>query len=322
MTHTVLLPDEPNVEPAVFERLLTDATFHFIEGDEPSALANAPAADGIVAHTDIPVPAEVFRGHPSLEIVARLGTGVDNIDHEAAAEDDVWVTNVPLYSVDEVATHALSLLLGARRGLVAHNRAMSEGAWDWTVGAPAPRLVGSTVGVVSFGSIAQRFVELLSGLDVDVLVYDPYVDDETVADCDATSVDFETLLDSSDAVSVHAPLTPETAGMFDAAAFSRLPEHAVIVNVGRGGIIDEDALLSALEADELAGAGLDVFAAEPPNGSPLLERNDVICTPHTAWYSEASKRELNETAARNVAAALEGERPPDAIDLDAEWLST
>ncbi|MCU4752577.1 C-terminal binding protein [Halobacteria archaeon AArc-curdl1] len=321
MTHTVLLPDEPNVEPAVFERLLADATFHFVEGDEPSVLANAPTADAIVAHTNTPVPAEVFASHPSLEIVARLGTGVDNIDHEAAAEDDVWVTNVPLYSVDEVATHALSLLLGVRRSLLAHDQAMAQGAWDWTVGAPAPRLVGSTVGVVSFGSIAQRFVELLSGLEVDVLVYDPYVDDETVTDYGATKVDFETILDSSNAVSVHAPLTPETAGMFDAEAFSRLSDHAVIVNVGRGGIIDEDALVSALEADELAGAGLDVFAEEPPTESPLLERDDVICTPHAAWYSEASKRELNETAARNVAAALGDERPPDAIDLDAAWLS-
>lgn len=320
MTHTVLLPDDPKVDTGIFESQLTDVEFVTIESGSAARLEDAPSATAIVANTDTPVPRAVFEAHPDLVVVARLGTGFDNIDLGAATDTGVWVTNVPEYSTDEVATHALSLLLGARRTLLEHDLALRAGTWDWTIGAPAPPLVGSTVGVVSFGAIARRFVDLLEPFDTDVVVYDPYVDVDTVEAYGARVTDFESMLEVADAVSVHAPLTPETEGMFDEEAFATLPDHAVIVNVGRGGIIDEHALVRALEAGELAGAGLDVFAEEPLEDSPLLERNDVFCTPHSAWYSEASKQVLNETAAANVSAALEGSRPPDAIDVDGEWL--
>lgn len=317
---TVLLPDDPKLNAAEFRETLSTVEFVTVESGTATALERAPSATAIVANTDTPVPDSVFEAHPELEIVARLGTGVDNIDIEAATGHDVWVTNVPEYSTDEVATHALTLLLGARRTVLGHDLVLREGTWDWTIGAPAPPLVGSTVGVVSFGAIARRFVELLAGFDVDVLVYDPYVDEATVDDYGARLVAFEPMLEAADAVSIHAPLTPETAGLFDADAFARLPDHAVVVNVGRGGIIEEDDLVGALESEEIAGAGLDVFAEEPLESSPLLERDDVICTPHSAWYSDAAKTVLNETAATNVAVALQGETPPDAIDPDAEWL--
>lgn len=321
MTTIILIPDEPKLDPATFRRALPDYEIVPVPAGDPTALAEAPDATAIVAHTNTPIPESVFEAHPNLQILARLGTGVDNIDVDAAAAHDVVVTNVPEYSTDEVATHALSLLLAVRRSLLEHDRAVASGDWDWTVGAPAPPLVGSTVGVVSFGSIAQRFVELLEGFDVDVLVYDPYVDDETIVNAGARRVDFDGLLEAADAVSIHAPLTPETAGMFDADAFARLPDHAVVVNVGRGGIIDQADLRGALEAGSIAGAGLDVFETEPPTDVALLERGDVVCTPHSAWYSSASRQRLNETAARNVAAALAGERPPDVIPLEADWIA-
>jgi len=285
------------------------------------ATADAAAdADGLVVGVRTPVTAAVLDACPDLAVVARAGVGIDNIDVTAAAERDVVVANVPDYCTDEVATHTVALLLACVRSLGPYDHEVRTGGWDFAAGGEIHRLRTSTLGFLSFGPIARRVREQVRGFDVDVLAHDPYVDAAEMADHDVESVSYDELLDRSTLLSVNAPLTEETRGMVGADAFARLPDHAVVVNTGRGGVVDEGALAAALEDGEIAGAGLDVFAEEPPEGSPLVERDDVLCSPHAAWYSVEAKRDLNESVAANLRAVLvDGETPPDWIDPDLDW---
>ncbi|WP_135821742.1 C-terminal binding protein [Halostella litorea] len=315
----VVVSDTPFVDAELFrDRLDADVTVADTS-TEAAVSAAAATADALVVDVNTPATAAVFEACESLRLVARAGTGVDNVDVAAAAEHGVTVTNVPDYSTDEVATHALSLLLACKRRLRPYDAEVRDGEWAWEAGRPLSPVVGSTLGVVSFGAIARRLVELADGFDLDVAVYDPYVDEATVAEYGARRVDFGTLLDESDAVSVHAPLTDETRGMFDADAFERLDDGAVLVNVGRGGIVDEDALYDALTGGDLAAAGLDVLAEEPPDGSPLFDLENVVVTPHAGFYSERSLADLNETLLADVQAVLAGEDPEHVVDPDADW---
>ncbi|MDY6817967.1 MAG: C-terminal binding protein [Halobacteriales archaeon] len=277
-------------------------------------------ADAMIVAADVTVSAEVFEALDSLVAVGRAGIGIDNIDVGAADEHGVTVINVPDYCVDEVSAHALSLMLGGLRRLTAYDRHIRDGSWTWSDGAPIPRLAGQTVGLVAFGKIARRVAKKLTGFDVDVVAYDPYVPAYEMAHYDVEPVDFETLLSTADIVSVHAPLTEETRGLFDAEAFATMQDDAVFVNTARGPIVEEAALAEALEADSLAFAGIDVMEVEPPEDSPLLECENAILTPHAAWYSEHSRVDLSEQVAADVATALEGGEPHGRVEPDTAWL--
>ncbi|QLH79709.1 C-terminal binding protein [Halosimplex rubrum] len=314
--------DDPMIDAELLgERLGPDATVTVAETDTVDAVREAAAdADALVADVSTPVTAEVLDACPDLRIVARAGVGVDTIDVGAAAERDVVVTNVPEYCTEEVATHTVALLLACLRSLGRYDRDVKTGGWDWRAGGEIHRLSGLTLGFVSYGPIARRVRELVAGFGVDAVAYDPYVDAEEMAADEVEKVDFDQLLDRTDLLSVNAPLTEETRDAVDAAAFERLVDHAVVVNTGRGGVVDEAALADALEAGEVAAAGLDVFAEEPPEGSPLFDRDDAILTPHAAWYSEEARADLHETVAANVRAALADETPPDRIDPELDWV--
>ncbi|WP_459194619.1 C-terminal binding protein [Halosimplex sp. J119] len=303
------------------DRLGDDVTVTVAETDtEPAVRAAAADAVALVANVSTPVTADVLDACADLEIVARAGVGIDTIDVEAAAERGVAVSNTPDYCTDEVASHTVSLLLASLRRLGAYDRDVKAGGWDWGVGGTVHRLADLTLGFVSYGPIARRVREQTDGFGVDYVAYDPYVDADEMAGDGVEQVEFEALLDRSDLVSVNAPLTGETRNMVDAAAFERLPDHAVVVNTGRGGVVDEAALARALEAGEIAAAGLDVFSEEPPENSPLFDRDDAILTPHAAWYSAEALEDLNRTVAENVAAALADETPPDRIDPELDWV--
>jgi len=318
----VVASDDPMIDAELLgERLGGEATVTVAETGTEDAVREAAAdADALVASVSTPVTAAVFEASPDLRIVARAGVGIDTIDVGAAAEHDVVVTNVPEYCTEEVATHTVALALACLRSLGRYDRDVNAGGWDWRAGGEIHRLSGLTLGFVSYGPIARRVRELVGGFGVDCVAYDPYVDAEEMAADGVESVDFEGLLDRTELLSVNAPLTEETRGMVDAGAFERLADHAVVVNTGRGGVVDETALAEALDRGEVAGAGLDVFAAEPPTDSPLFDRDDAILTPHAAWYSEEARADLHETVAANVRAALSGERPPDRIDPGLDWV--
>ncbi|QLH84693.1 C-terminal binding protein [Halosimplex pelagicum] len=318
----VVASDDPMIDAELLgQHLGGDVTVTVAEtGSEDAVREAASDAEALVANVSTPVTAEVLDACEDLRIVARAGVGIDTVDVGAAAERDVVVTNVPEYCTDEVATHTVALLLAALRSLGRYDRDVKAGGWDWRAGGEIHRLSGLTLGFVSYGPIARRVRELVDGFGVDLVAYDPYVDAEEMAADGVEKVDFEALLDRTELLSVNAPLTEETRDMVDRSAFERLADHAVVVNTGRGGVVDEAALADALAAGEISAAGLDVFAEEPPAGSPLFDRDDAILTPHAAWYSEEARADLHETVAANVRAALAGERPPDRIDPDLDWV--
>lgn len=291
-----------------------------MDGVEDLVDAAAGAAAAVV-DVSTPVTSSALDRLPDLRAVARSSVGVAGIDVAAADEAGVAVLHAPTYCLDEVATHAVALLLSCVRAVPEYDRAVRAGEWPRTPSRPLHRLRGRTLGLVAFGRIARAVRERVAGFDLDVVAYDPYVDADEMAAAGVERVGRADLFERADHVSVHAPDTPETRGLVDAGALAALPDDGVVVNTGRGGIVDEDALAAALEAGDLGAAGLDVFWTEPlPADSPLRGRDDVVLTPHAAWYSEEARRDVNETVATDLRRVLTGEAPENAVDPDADWL--
>jgi len=289
------------IEDAGMEFMVTDAS-------SPEEIADrAESVDGLLTATDIAIDDRVFENLNDLQVIGSYGIGLDHIDLDTASRHDVAVSNVPDYCIEEVSTHALALLLSAVRKIPLYDQHVKGGNWDWKVGTPISRLQGSTVGIVALGKIGRRTAEKLGEFDVDIIAYDPYVDQDEMADYDVEKVDFESLLQRSDVISVHIPLTDETEQMFDEAAFRAMKESAIFVHTSRGPVISENALVNALSSGEIAGAGVDVLPQEPPDDSQLFELDNVILTPHVAWYSEQSRQELQRKAAEEVVRGLSGE---------------
>ncbi|MDS0260649.1 C-terminal binding protein [Haloarcula sp. S1CR25-12] len=317
----VVASDDPMIDAGRLREQL-DADVTVAATDSEAALVDAAdGADGLVVDVNTPVGAAVFDRLDGLRVVARAGVGIENIDVAAATKHGVTVTNAPDYCTREVATHTVTLLLDCARSVAAYDRDTRAGNWGWERGRRVHRLRGRTLGLVSFGPIARRVREQVRGFDIDVVAYDPYVDAETMADADVEKVTLEALYDQADFVSLHAPLTDGTRGLVDADALDAMHDHAVLVNTGRGGLVDEAALADALAEGTIAAAGLDVLRTEPPAPDhPLVELDNCVVTPHAAWYSAEARAELNATVAANVRAALAGETPPDAIDPETDWL--
>ncbi|MFB6106110.1 MAG: C-terminal binding protein [Halobacteriaceae archaeon] len=297
------------------ELAAVDAEVTVIDAHTEAEVREAVAdADALLVDSTTPVTAAVLDDASDLRVVGRCGIGVDNVAVEAAADRDVVVTNVPDYCVDEVTTHALSLALACVRNLSAYDASVRAGEWDWAAGRPLRRLRGRTLGLAAFGKIPRRLSRKIAGFGMTVAAYDPYVDAEEMAEYGVEKVDFETLLAESDVLSVHVPLTEETRGLFDAEAFAAMREDAVFVNTSRGPVVDTDALAAALADGELARAGVDVMPEEPPDASPLFDRDDVILSPHVAWYSEEAREELSRRVAADAAAVLAGKDPRTPVD--------
>jgi len=321
----VVLSTFPMIDPETYREVLGEAVDEPVEievaelGSTETLIAAADGADAVVTDINTPVTAEALDAL-DLRVVVRSAVGVDNVDVGAAAANDVTVTRVPDYCTDEVATHSVSLLLACLRSLKAYDDDVADGRWSWEAGRPVRRVSASTIGFVSFGPIARRAAEQIAGFDADLVAYDPFVEAEEMAEYGVEKASFEELFDRADHVGVYAPLTDATRGMVDADALARLDESSVVVNVSRGPVVDADALLDALESGEIKGAGLDVLAEEPPEDDPLVDRDDVIVTPHAAWYSEEARDDLNRSGAADVAAVLNGEAPDGRVDPNADWL--
>jgi D-3-phosphoglycerate dehydrogenase len=242
--------------------------------------------------------------------IGRFGIGLDNIDLEAATKAGIPVVYAPQYCLDEVSDHTMALLLTAVRKTAFADKLVKQGRWEMPAVVPIMRLRGKTMGLVGFGNIAQLVAQKAQGFGIEVIAFDPYVDAAKAAEKRVELVDMDTLLARSDFVSVHAPLTPETRHMFSTEAFSKMKNTAFIVNTARGPLIDIDALVAALDAGEIAGAGLDVLPEEPPAAdAPILHRDDVVINPHTSFYSEDALLDLQTTVAEDVRRVLEGEAP-------------
>lgn len=286
-----------------------DATLEVADGTLDDALARGADADALL-NTYLPLDADVFGRLERCRVVARYGIGVDNVDLAAAAKSGVIVTNVPDYCVDEVSTHALALLLALLRRLPEGDAKVRAGGWGLDGLRPMTRLSEVTVGLVGFGRIARRLAQSLEVLGCRLIVHDPFLEP---ADDLPPLVTMEELLRTSDAVSLHAPLTPGTRGMVDADALALMPAHAVLVNTSRGPLVVLDDVVAALRAGRLRGAGLDVLPEEPPPPGTLDDVPNLLVTPHTAFYSEQALRESQTKAATQVIKVLTGAEPDYAV---------
>ncbi|WP_227133295.1 NAD(P)-dependent oxidoreductase [Halorubellus salinus] len=301
------------LEPMVGERSRGDVEFAWTVVDDVDALVSAAAdADVLVVGPDAPVTREVLqRVEPA--VVVRAGVGVDNVDVSAARDLGIVVTNTPTYCREEVGEHALSLTLAAARRLSTYDRETRAGEWEWRTATAPRRLAASTVGFVGFGAIARSVASAFVALFDDAVAYDPYVDAALAAEHGVSLAEFEVVCERADALVVFAPLTDETRGLVDADALAALPEDAVVVNVGRGAIVDDDALAAALDDGPVSAAALDVLPTEPPVDSPLVGRDDVLVTPHAAWYSTEAANDLLATVAETVAAVVDDDSVPERV---------
>ncbi|MDL0122815.1 C-terminal binding protein [Halobacterium salinarum] len=300
---------------AVADRATRDVAFEHrrVEtGEGLVAAVDDTGADAVVGGPETPVPAETIAEiDGDVAAIVRAGVGVDAIDCAAAADHGVAVANAPSYCTREVGEHALSLVFGAARRLHEYDRQTRRGGWAWD-DAPAPlRLADATVGFVGFGEIARGVADTATTVAESVIAYDPYVDAATAERHGVAMAEFEAVCAQSDVLVVFAPLTEETRGLVDEAACNRLPEGAVVVNVGRGAVVDDAALAGALEDGPVSAAALDVLPTEPPVESPLVGRSDVLVTPHCGWYSEAAAESLVASLAGTVAAVADGDGVPE-----------
>ena len=258
--------------------------------------------------------AEWIARAPQMRVIARTGIGVDKVDVREATRRGIVVCNAPDGPTISTAEHAVALMLAVVKDLKGSARRLQEGETNLYAGYTGVELAGKTLGLVGYGRIARRVAEAGRGLRMNVVAYDPYCPPGEFG-ATASVGSLERLLAAADVVSVHIPLTEETSGLFDAAAFGAMKEGAVFVNTARGGLVDHNALLGALESGRLFGAGLDVTEPEPlPADHPLLNRDDVIVTPHIASGTADGKRRLFETAFEQVLMVLDGERPPHVVN--------
>lgn len=276
----------------------------------PEALEAVKTADALMV-TIQQVTAKIIASMSNCKIISRVGTGLDAIDIPAATRHGVWVTNVPDYSIDEVSAHAITLLLVHARGLMRMLESVKAGKWwDPVYITGVQRLQGQTLGVVAYGRIGQATAKKALGLGLNVIVYDPYQKQEVIEADGVKPVDLDTLLATSDYISLHAPLTDSTRHLINAASLAKVKPTCFLINTARGPLVDEEALVQAVRSGKLAGAAIDVLDVEPPLlDHPFLHEPRIMVTPHAAWYSEEAKLEVRRKGAEEVARVLRGERP-------------
>jgi D-3-phosphoglycerate dehydrogenase / 2-oxoglutarate reductase len=300
----------PSLDPAMKALARVDPEMRMSKSTgADDILTVARDADAILV-TYAKLPAELLAQLTRCKAIGRFGLGVDNIDVPAAAARGIVVTYVPDYCMQEVSDHAIALLLALARKVPFSNKLAQAGRWEMPAVAPLRRLEGQVLGLIGFGHIPRALAPKAKAFGLRVITYDPYVSKDALAAAGVEGVSFDDLLARSDFISVHAPLLPATRGLVNAAAFAKMKKGALIVNTARGPLIDEQALIAALDSGHLGGAALDVVATEPlPKDSPLIGRDNVILTPHTAFYSVEALEELQTKCATDVARVLSGEKP-------------
>ncbi|MEW6333453.1 MAG: C-terminal binding protein [Thermodesulfobacteriota bacterium] len=308
----------PNLDPATQVLSELNAELALAGGTTPDQILDvARDADGLLV-TYAKVPAQVIEKLTRCKIIARFGIGVDNVDIDAATRAGIMVTNVPEYCEDEVSDHAMALLLALIRKIPLADRKTHAGTWSMPAVVPIHRIRGRLLGLIGFGKIPRLVAAKAQAFGLQVQTYDPFITAEVPEKLGVRLVSLPELLGSSDYISIHAPLTPETHRMFNAKAFGQMKRGALLVNTARGPLVDVEDLVDALEAKQIGGAGLDVLPEEPPpENSRLYGRDDVILTPHTGFYSEESMVELQTKAAQQVALVLSGKEPRYPVNLKA-----
>jgi D-3-phosphoglycerate dehydrogenase len=288
-----------------------------VRGDcrtEEDVIRAAAGAPGILVQY-APVTREVLAALPELKAVGRYGVGVDNVDVDAATEFGVAVCNVPDYGTEDVSDHAIALTMSLARGISVLDRAMRRGDYSLAPAQPLHRLSGRVFGVVGLGLIGAATARKARGVGYSTIGFDPLHTPGTVSPDGTAVVTFEELVSRADVLSLHVPLNRHTRHLIDAGVLARMKPGALVINTCRGGVVDTDAIVEALQAGRIGGAGLDVFEEEPlPADSRLLGLENVVLTPHAAWYSEESQKELKRRTAENVLDVVAGQAPRNIIN--------
>jgi D-3-phosphoglycerate dehydrogenase len=293
---------------------------------EDDVIGAARDADAIIAQYAT-VGARAIGALTRCKVIARYGTGTDIVDVDAASRHGILVTNVPNeWCENEVADHAMALLLAVARKSCEYDRATRAGTWHWQAGYPIHRLAGRTLGLLSFGAIAQAIAARARGFGLRVIAHDPYKPAPDIAAKGAAPVSFEELLERADYLVIQAPLTKETHHLIGEPELRRMKPTAILVNTARGPIVSDDALYRALADGWIAGAGLDDIEEEPAKqrdwtpANPLFSLDNVVITPHAAYYSEEAIRTVRDFAAREVVRVLTGQ--PAQSPVNAQQLAS
>lgn len=274
------------------------------------ALALAADADAVVVGARLRMDAEAIAQLRRARVIVRHGVGVDNVDTAAAAAAGIWVAYVPDYCIEEVADHAIAMLMALNRRLFGFDRDVRDGTWGIPAGLPLRRLSTRVMGVVGFGRIGEAVGRRAAALGMRVLAHDPIRPEAEIRAAGAEPVSLEALLEQSDYVSLHAPPRAGGGAVLDAERIATMKRGACVINLARGGLVDEAALVQALRDGQLGGAALDVAVAEPLTPpDPLLEAPNLIVTPHAGWYSLEAVRDLRVKAIAEVLRVLGGEQP-------------
>lgn len=307
----------PSIDPvrAALRRL--DPELRISRSTAPEDILDvARDADAIIV-CYAPLRGDLLRQLTRCKVIGRTGLGVDNIDLPAARERGITVTYVPDYCLHEVSDHAMAMLLALARKIPFANRLVQAGRWETAPLVPIRRLYGQVLGLVGFGNIPRLVAPKAQAFGLKVITCDPYVSAATLNAAGVEGVGFDRLCEMSDFISVHAPLLPATRGIISADALDRMKTGVLLVNTARGPLVDEAALIAALDSGKVGGAALDVVATEPlAANSALLNRDNVILTPHTAYYSVEALQELQSKAATDVARVLTGQAPVYPVGMN------
>ncbi|MBF4629503.1 MULTISPECIES: phosphoglycerate dehydrogenase [Curtobacterium] len=309
----VLIAEE--LSPATVDALGPDFEIRNVDGtDRPALLAALSDAHAVLVRSATKIDAEAIAAAPVLKVVARAGVGLDNVDIKAATTAGVMVVNAPTSNIISAAELTVGHILSLARHIPAAHASLAAGAWKRS-SYTGVELYEKTVGIIGLGRIGALITQRLQAFGVTVIAYDPYVTTARAQQLGVELVSLEDLLRRADFTTIHMPRTPETLGMISDAQFALMKPTAFVVNVARGGLIDEDALHRALTSNTIAGAGLDVFVAEPPKDSPLLALPNVVVTPHLGASTDEAQEKAGVSVAKSVRLALGGELVPDAVNV-------
>ncbi len=273
-------------------------------------------ADAVIVQF-APITKKVIDAMKKCKLIVRYAIGVDNIDLAAATSKKIFVANVPDYSIDEVSNHAITLLLALAKKIIPLFDSVKKGKWDYTISKPLYRVSGRTLGLIGFGRIPMMVAKKMSSFGVKMICYDPYINQDVPKEFGVIPVDLDTLLKNSDYISVHCPLNNQTKHMLSKEQFTKIKPGAILINTARGGVIDESALIEALQSGIIAAAGLDVTEKEPiSTDNPLLFMDNVIITPHNAWYSEEAIATLQRMVGEEVVRVLSGQLPKNLVNKE------
>lgn len=315
--YKVVLTDCPFPSTDIYQSVLStvDAGLVYLQTKNAEAImASAHDAD-VVAVGMALITDKIIGRLQKCRAIIRHGIGVDTIDVEAATSKGIFVCNVPDYCVEEVADHTVLLLLACAKKLIQSAHRMRQGLWGLKTVEPVYRLRGRNLGLIGFGRIASEVARKTSVFGLTIAAYDPFLSEDDFKHHKIQAMDFPSLLAWADYVSVHVPLNYQTKGMIARDELKMMKKDAYLINAARGGIVDQSALVEALNEKWIAGAAIDVFEQEPlPKDHPFLSIDNIILTPHVAWYSEEARDDLQRKGAEEVARILKGEKPCSCVN--------